>query len=85
MLQECGRFRDEPASFAPGKERRSVVESCNTRDIIGRPGRRHALRWIEELRSRDKVDFVVVNGENAAGGIGLTPNVAKEILERVLM
>ncbi|HAN86338.1 MAG: TIGR00282 family metallophosphoesterase [Bacillota bacterium] len=49
-------------------------------DIIGRPGRRHALRWIEELRSRDKVDFVVVNGENAAGGIGLTPNVAKEIL-----
>jgi metallophosphoesterase (TIGR00282 family) len=50
-------------------------------DIIGRPGRRHTLRWIEELRSREEVDFVVVNGENAAGGIGLTPNVAREILD----
>jgi len=50
-------------------------------DIIGRPGRRHTLRWIADLRSREELDFVVVNGENAAGGIGLTPDVSLEIFD----
>mgnify|MGYP000960430490 CR=1 FL=1 len=67
-------------SFAPGKERRSVVESCNTRGYH-RQTRQEARSSLDRRAgSRDKVDFVVVNGENAAGGIGLTPNVAKEIL-----
>ncbi|MEA4884601.1 MAG: TIGR00282 family metallophosphoesterase, partial [Clostridia bacterium] len=49
-------------------------------DLIGRPGREGAARHIAEMRSRGEADFVIVNGENAAGGIGLTPEIAREIL-----
>jgi len=50
-------------------------------DVIGRPGRVRALSVIGRLRAGGAVDFVVVNGENAAGGIGLTPEVAREMLD----
>src|SRR2546425_5679432 len=48
-------------------------------DIIGRPGREAARRLIPELRREHGVDMVVVNGENAAGGFGLTGSVAREL------
>ena len=50
-------------------------------DVIGRPGRVRALSVIGRLRAGGAVDFVVVNGENAAGGMGLTPEVAREMLD----
>ena len=50
-------------------------------DVIGRPGRVRALSVIARLRAGGAVDFVVVNGENAAGGMGLTPEVAREMLD----
>ncbi len=50
-------------------------------DVIGRPGRVRALSVIARLRAAGAVDFVVVNGENAAGGMGLTPEVAREMLD----
>jgi len=50
-------------------------------DIIGKAGR-HAVREIvPRLVARHAVDLVVVNGENAAGGFGITPQVADELLE----
>lgn len=49
-------------------------------DAIGRPGRKAALQYISQLRADGTVDFVVLNGENSAGGIGITPEVADEIL-----
>jgi metallophosphoesterase (TIGR00282 family) len=48
-------------------------------DIVGGIGRRTILRLLPDLRERLSPDFVVVNGENAAGGLGITPKVADEL------
>jgi metallophosphoesterase (TIGR00282 family) len=50
-------------------------------DVVGSPGRRALAALLPGLRERHGVHFVVVNGENSAGGIGITPNVAREIFE----
>lgn len=50
-------------------------------DVVGRPGRRAVQRWLPSLRHEFDVDIVVVNGENAAGGLGATPEVLNELLE----
>ena len=41
-------------------------------DVVGRSGRAAILEQVPLLRSRWRLDFVIVNGENAAGGFGLT-------------
>jgi metallophosphoesterase (TIGR00282 family) len=48
-------------------------------DIVGGIGRRTLLALLPSLRERHGLDFVVVNGENAAGGLGITPKVAREL------
>jgi len=49
-------------------------------DVVGRAGRRALRSLLPELRDEFAPDFVVVNGENAAGGIGITPKEAEEFL-----
>jgi len=46
-------------------------------DVIGRPGR-EALKWIAPTLIKE-ADFCIVNGENAAGGNGITPQIAEEL------
>jgi 2',3'-cyclic-nucleotide 2'-phosphodiesterase len=48
-------------------------------DIVGGIGRRTLLTLLPSLRSKYSPDFVVVNGENAAGGLGITPKIAREL------
>lgn len=48
-------------------------------DIYGRPGREAVRHFVPPLRESAKIDFVVANGENAAGGRGPTPVVAQEL------
>jgi 2',3'-cyclic-nucleotide 2'-phosphodiesterase len=48
-------------------------------DIVGGIGRRTLLGLLPGLRERFTTDFVVVNGENVAGGIGITPKTADEL------
>lgn len=48
-------------------------------DIVGRPGRYALTHALGRLVDRHCVDLVVVNGENAAAGFGLTAEVAREI------
>jgi metallophosphoesterase (TIGR00282 family) len=48
-------------------------------DIVGRSGRRAAVEAIPRLRERYKLDFVVINGENAAGGFGITEAIHQEL------
>lgn len=48
-------------------------------DIVGRPGRRAVARWLPELRGQLAVDVVLANAENAAGGLGATPEVLDEL------
>jgi 2',3'-cyclic-nucleotide 2'-phosphodiesterase len=50
-------------------------------DIFGRPGRGATQELLPGLLRELRIDFVIANGENAAGGKGLTPKVADEILE----
>jgi hypothetical protein len=48
-------------------------------DVVGGIGRRTLGRLLPSLRDRYALTFVVVNGENAAGGVGITPKVADEL------
>ncbi len=48
-------------------------------DVMGGVGRKLLARHLEPLVDRERVDFVVVNVENAAGGFGLTPAVMAEL------
>jgi 2',3'-cyclic-nucleotide 2'-phosphodiesterase len=48
--------------------------------VVGRAGRRALRELLPGLREEFAPDFVVVNGENAAGGIGITPKEADEML-----
>ena len=48
-------------------------------DVIGKPGRQAIQRLLPQLRQQYGLDMVMANGENAAGGIGLTPETADEL------
>jgi len=48
-------------------------------DIVGQPGRRAVAELVPQLRQQHALDFVIANGENSAGGSGITPKTAKEI------
>src|SRR5436853_7758451 len=47
-------------------------------DIVGRSGREAVLQHVPELRRRLGLDFVFANGENAAGGFGITAAICRE-------
>jgi metallophosphoesterase (TIGR00282 family) len=49
-------------------------------DVVGSAGRRTLLTVLPRLRERTEIDFIVVNGENAAGGHGITAKIAREML-----
>ena len=48
-------------------------------DIIGKPGRQAVRKLVPQLRQEYGIDMVIANGENAAGGIGLTIATAEEL------
>jgi 2',3'-cyclic-nucleotide 2'-phosphodiesterase len=48
-------------------------------DIVGQPGRRAVKELLPGLREEHALDFVIANGENSAGGSGITPKTAGEI------
>jgi metallophosphoesterase (TIGR00282 family) len=48
-------------------------------DIVGQPGRRAVAELLPKLRQQHTLDFVIANGENSAGGSGITPKTAGEI------
>ncbi|MFC2011468.1 TIGR00282 family metallophosphoesterase [Chloroflexota bacterium] len=50
-------------------------------DIIGRPGRQAVSELLPGLRKQYGLDLVIANGENVAGGLGLTPATANDLLD----
>jgi len=50
-------------------------------DIVGKPGRKAISQLLPGLRQQYGLNLVIANGENAAGGIGLTPDTARELLD----
>src|SRR6184192_3182605 len=49
-------------------------------DIVGEPGRSAVIARLPELKSKHALDFVIVNGENAAGGRGITGKITIDLL-----
>lgn len=48
-------------------------------DVVGQPGRRAVRERLESVIDREKIDFTVVNIENAAGGFGVTDAIMHEL------
>jgi metallophosphoesterase (TIGR00282 family) len=49
-------------------------------DIVGEPGRKAVIEQLPILKQTESLDFIIVNGENAAGGKGITPKIAIDLL-----
>jgi metallophosphoesterase (TIGR00282 family) len=50
-------------------------------DIVGKPGRAAVRHFVPALRERHAIDLCIGNSENSAGGAGITPDSADELLE----
>ena len=48
-------------------------------DIVGEPGRKSVIAHLNDIKRKHSIDFSIVNGENSAGGRGITPKIAKEL------
>ena len=48
-------------------------------DVVGAPGRKAVAQLVPKLRAEHGVHFVIANGENSAGGAGITPATANEL------
>lgn len=49
-------------------------------DIVGEPGRNAVIARLPELKQKHALDFIIVNGENAAGGRGITGKITIDLL-----
>jgi 2',3'-cyclic-nucleotide 2'-phosphodiesterase len=50
-------------------------------DVVGSPGRQGLREAMPELRERHQPELVIVNGENSAGGVGITERTARDLFE----
>jgi len=48
-------------------------------DIVGAPGRRVIKELVPEIKDKESIELVIANGENSAGGSGITPQIAEEL------
>ena len=53
-------------------------------DVVGKPGRQAVREGLPSLIQIHEPLFTIVNGENSAGGVGITPDIAEEIFKQVL-
>lgn len=51
-------------------------------DVVGKPGRRAVTELVGQVVRDHLIDFTIANGENAAGGMGMTPDIARELIEQ---
>jgi len=49
-------------------------------DIVGEPGRKAVIDRLPVIKEELEIDFIIVNGENSAGGKGITPKIAIDLL-----
>ena len=50
-------------------------------DVVGKAGRKLVLSYLPKLKEKFMLDFIIVNGENAAHGFGITPKIYTSFLE----
>jgi metallophosphoesterase (TIGR00282 family) len=80
--QAAGGGSPAPAASAPTSGSAPDADATSilfVGDVVGGIGRRTLLECLAVLRERHAPTFVVVNGENAAGGLGITPKIAEEM------
>lgn len=70
---------------APGNVKHHPHTMSNIRilflgDIVGEPGRKAVIAQLPAIKEKHRIDFIIVNGENAAGGKGITPKIAIDLL-----
>jgi 2',3'-cyclic-nucleotide 2'-phosphodiesterase len=58
----------------------SVIRILFLGDVVGEPGRKAVIEQLPLLKQSENLDFCIVNGENAAGGKGITPRIAIDLL-----
>ncbi len=49
-------------------------------DVVGEPGRKAVIAQLPPLKQSEALDFIIVNGENSAGGRGITPKISIDLL-----
>ena len=64
------------------KFRLSLMRLLFIGDIFGRPGRTMVKHRLQEVVRDHRIDLIIANGENAAGGFGITPLIADELFEQ---
>jgi len=58
-----------------------VIKILYIGDVVGQPGRRALHQKLEHVVDRERIDFTIVNIENAAGGFGVTEAIMEELSE----
>ena len=61
--------------------RRVLLKILFVGDVFGSPGRRIVREHLHHVVSEQQIDLTVINGENAAGGFGITPAIADELFD----
>src|SRR5437588_4299068 len=77
-LRECQAVTPFPESMGPVPADTKILF---VGDVVGGIGRRTLSALLPSLRDRFGPNFVVVNGENAAGGVGMTTKVAQQLFD----
>jgi 2',3'-cyclic-nucleotide 2'-phosphodiesterase len=67
-------------SFQPEFFIMSTIRILFLGDIVGEPGRKAVIEQLPVLKQAEALDFIIVNGENSAGGKGITPKIAIDLL-----
>jgi len=80
MDEAIGRTRQGNPANGDAPRPNGAVRVLMIGDMIGKPGREAVEKLLPELREQRGIDFVTANGENVAGGMGLTPSTADSIL-----
>lgn len=50
-------------------------------DLVGQPGREAVSKILPKLKNQEQLDLILANGENAAGGMGITSRIAHELFD----
>jgi len=51
-------------------------------DIVGKAGRKVLDELLPKIIEDYKIDYIIANGENSAGGTGIVPDIAKELFQK---
>jgi len=71
-------FEALPSALLP-QEPEGIIRVLMLGDVIGRPGRKIVKSLLPQLKHRAKINIATVNGENLAGGFGITQKIFNEL------